>query len=167
MDGAQAQPQRLEASERSDPAARRAQALRAAAGSRHADALARAEAGLRRLIKDGAEVNFRAVARAGSVGINFLYDEPGLRHRIEGLRAAQQGAARAPGPAPEPDESHGNMIRALSAQLKAERSRNAEHVRDLELRLAAAHGEILALHRQLGSARPAQNGAPATPPATT
>lgn len=129
-----------------DPAERRATALRAAAAARRAGAAQRADAGIRQLIKDGAEINFRSVARAGSVGLNFLYDHPELRRRIEGLRA-QQTAARRRSPTPEAHETDSTIVRTLSAQLKAERARHREHARDLEARLAAAHEEILRLNR--------------------
>lgn len=131
------------------PVERRAAALRSAAEAKHAAALQRAETGLRRLLKDGAEINFRSVARAGSVSLDFLYAQPELRRRIEGLRAQQQQATVRPSRAePEPDPNcNGNVLRTLTAQLKAERSARLEQVRDLEAKLAAAHGEILRLRR--------------------
>ncbi len=135
-----------------DPAERRATALRAAAAARRTDAAQRADAGLRQLIKDGAEINFRSVARAGNVGLNFLYDHPDLRQRIEGLRAQQTAAQRRP-PTPDPHDTDSNILRTLSAQLKTERARHREHARDLEARLAAAHEEILRLQRA-STARP-------------
>ncbi len=135
-----------------DPAERRATALRAAAAARRAAAVDRAEAGLRQLIKDGAEINFRSVARAGAVGLNFLYDHPDLRRRIEGLRS-QQTAVKRPSPIPEPHETDSNTMRTLATQLKTERARHREQVRDLEARLAATHEEILRLKRTTTSDR--------------
>jgi hypothetical protein len=135
------------------PAQRRATALRAAAAARHADAAQRADAGLRQLIKDGAEINFRSVARAGHVGLNFLYDQPDLRRRIEGLRAQQAAATPRPTPAPDARDSANNLLRTLSAQIKAERASHRDRVRDLEARLAAAHEEILRLKRAPASPR--------------
>jgi len=129
------------------PGERRAQALRAAAAARRDAAMKRAEAGLRTLIKDGAEINFRSVARAGSVGLNFLYEHPELRRRIEGLRAQQVAAARPSPTASEPTREDSNIVRTLSAQLKQERARHRDEVRELETRLAAAHEEILRLKR--------------------
>jgi hypothetical protein len=130
-----------------DPAERRAAALRAAAAARRADAAQRANAGLRQLVKDGAEINFRSVARAGNVGLNFLYDHPDLRRRIESLRAQQAAATRRRPPVPDASNSDSNVLRTLSAQLKAERASHRDRVRDLEARLAAAHEEILRLKR--------------------
>lgn len=135
-------------------AERKAEALRAAARSRHADALARAEKGLRQVIKSGGEVNFRAVARAGSVSLNFLYEQPDLRKRIEHLRAQQRAA---PASRKHPDQldpsNPNNVVRALAGQLKEERARHLQQVRDLEERLAAAHAEILRLTRTLASSQ--------------
>jgi hypothetical protein len=107
----------------------------------------RANAGLRQLVKDGAEINFRSVARAGNVGLNFLYDHPDLRRRIESLRAQQAAATRRRPPVPDASNSDSNVLRTLSAQLKAERASHRDRVRDLEARLAAAHEEILRLKR--------------------
>ena len=126
---------------------RRVQALRAAAAARRDAAMKRAEAGLRTLIKDGAEINFRSVARAGSVGLNFLYEHPELRRRIEGLRAQQMAAARPSPTASEPTREDSNIVRALSARLKQESARHRDEVRELETKLAAAHEEILRLKR--------------------
>jgi hypothetical protein len=136
-------------------AERKAEALRAAASSRHAEALARADNGLRKLVKDDAEINFRAVARASAVSLNFLYEQPELRRRIESLRSQQRAATPASRPRPEaPDQSSpNNMVRVLAGQLKAERARHLEQTRELEERLAAAHAEILRLTRALASTR--------------
>lgn len=134
------------------PVARRGKALRDAAQAKHAAALLRAEDGLRRLIKSGDEITFRSVARTGSVGLDFLYAQPDLRRRIEGLRAQQQASRPSSRATPERNQesSEANVLRTLAAQLKAERSTRLELVRDLEVKLAAAHGEILGLRRRLG-----------------
>jgi hypothetical protein len=137
------------APERQSAAARRATALQDAARAKHATALRRAEDGLRRLLKDGDEITFRSVARAGSVSLDFLYAQPDLRSRIEGLRAQQQTARRPSRADPSRDgESENNVLRTLASQLKAERTARLEQVRELEAKLAAAHGEILRLRRQ-------------------
>ncbi|MGC8470664.1 MAG: hypothetical protein ACP5NI_12220, partial [Acetobacteraceae bacterium] len=47
--------------------------LASAARAKHDAAEARAESGLRRLIKAGETVNFRSVARVGGVSLDFLY----------------------------------------------------------------------------------------------
>jgi hypothetical protein len=122
---------------------RRAEALRQAAQAKHAAATKRAEAGLRKLIKSGEPVNFRAVANSAGVSVDFLYRHPELRARIEQLRSRQQ---RAPAPAePQLDNDDRHVAAALTARLREARGEIAE----LKAQLAAAHGELLALRRQL------------------
>ena len=127
--------------------------LRTAAAAKHTAAVQRAESGLRQLVKDGAEINFRSVARAGPVSLDFLYAEPELRARIEHLRAQQLGRARrsSPGPATAPTDD-GNVVRTLRSELQAEKARRQGQVREIEEKLAAAHGEILRLRRVLEAA---------------
>ncbi|MDX3586348.1 DUF6262 family protein [Streptomyces europaeiscabiei] len=69
------------------PADRRIAALWQAAQNKHQLAVQRAEAGIRRLVKRGEEINFRAVARAAGVSLDFLYAHTDLRKRIETLRS--------------------------------------------------------------------------------
>lgn len=75
------------------PADRRITALRQAAQDKHQQAVQRAEAGIRRLVKDREEINFRAVARAAGVSLDFLYAHTDLRKRIETLRSRQRVVA--------------------------------------------------------------------------
>ncbi|WP_420903155.1 hypothetical protein [Streptomyces antimycoticus] len=75
--------------------------------------LQRAEAGIRRLIKEGEEINFRAVARAAEVSLDFLYAHTDLRKRIETLRGQQRTADR---PAPQaPSVDDGTVIHTLTS----------------------------------------------------
>jgi Family of unknown function (DUF6262) len=124
-------------------AERRTEALRQAAQAKHRAATERAETALRKLIKSGEEINFRAVATAASVSVDFLYRHPQLRQRIEHLRARQQKAPAATTPEPGPDDR--GVVVALTARLREARGEVAE----LRAQLAAAHGELLALRRQL------------------
>jgi predicted Zn-dependent protease len=124
-------------------AERRAEALRQAAQAKHQAATKRAEAALRKLIKSGEEINFRTVATAAGVSVDFLYRHPQLRQRIEHLRARQQKAPAAATPQPGPADR--GVVVALTARLREARSEVAE----LKAQLAAAHGELLALRRQL------------------
>ena len=134
---------------RSPQGARRCSADAAAA--KHQAAVRRAENGIRKLIKDGAEINFASVARAGSVSIDFLYAQPELRARVEALRAQQLGARKPSTKEPVPP-SEGNVVRTLTSQLQLERSKRRSQVRGLEAKLAAADGEILRLRRVLEGA---------------
>jgi hypothetical protein len=134
------------------PADRRIAALRQAARDKHQQAVQRAEAGIRRLIKEGEEINFRAVARAAGVSLDFLYAHTDLRKRIETLRGQQQAENQPPLQAPSADD--GTVIHTLTEALRRERTTHREHVQELEQRLAAAHGEILRLHRVIQSHGP-------------
>jgi hypothetical protein len=125
---------------------RRADALRRAAKAKRQAATRRAENAIRHLIKERQEINFRAVARAGGVSLDFLYANPELRGRIETLRAQQTAQPR---PSIAPADSDGSIVHILTTKLRDERTARSEAVRDLERRLAAAHGEILRLRRVL------------------
>lgn len=125
--------------------ARRAETLRKAAADKHDQAVSRAEAGIRKLLKDREPINFRSAARAAGVSLDFLYSQPQLRNRIETLRRQQNPATPA---RPADASGDGSVIHTLTESLRRERSANRERVKDLEQRLAAAHGEILRLRRQ-------------------
>lgn len=126
-------------------AERRAQTLRAAAQAKRETATKRADAALRKLIKAGEEINFRAVSSAAGVSVDFLYRHPELRARIEHLRSRQQ-TSPSPAPAiPATDPDDRGVVVVLTARLREARGEVAE----LKAQLAAAHGELLALRRQL------------------
>ncbi|MFF2132073.1 DUF6262 family protein [Streptomyces olivochromogenes] len=134
------------------PADRRIAALRQATQDKHQQAVQRAEAGIRRLVKEGEEINFRAVARAAGVSLDFLYAHTDLRKRIEPLRGQQRTENQSPPQAPSADD--GTVIHALTEALRRERATRRERVQELEQRLAAAHGEILRLQRVIQSHNP-------------
>jgi uncharacterized coiled-coil DUF342 family protein len=133
-----------------ETAAHRADALRAAAHAKHTAAVARAEKGLRAVLKNNEPVDFRHIARTSGVSINFLYNHRELRARIESLRAQQLERTR---PAPEPAEpaegSQQAIVRVLTAKLKEERRRHHEEISQLRTELAAAHGELLKARRSV------------------
>ncbi len=130
-------------------AERRAEVLRGAAQAKREAATKRAEVALRKLIKTGAQINFRAVASAAGVSVDFLYRHPELRARIEHLRSRQQHKTPSPAAAtPGSDRDDRGVVVALTARLREARGEVAE----LKAQLAAAHGELLALRRQLPQA---------------
>ena len=131
------------------PAQRRADALRRAARAKQETATARAEAAIRQLVKNQREINFRSVARAGGVSLDFLYANTVLRRRIESLRAQQTTRTPARSPETNPENSDGDLVHVLTAKLREERTRRRALTHDLEQQLAAAHGEILRLRRIL------------------
>ena len=126
--------------------------LRAAARRKSEQATERAERALRELVKRGGRITFRGVAREAGCSEDFLYSHPDLRRRIEHLRTQQQRPLRPPATRPETDSSS-NVVRALTAQLADLRRRHHAEVTELRGALAAAHGELLELRRQIGSSR--------------
>jgi len=120
---------------------RRASALRQAAQAKRQAAVARAETAIRTLIKKKEEINFRSVARAAGVSLDFLYGNDELRKRIEKLRD-QQKARPATDPAPEHSDSS-DIVHILTEKLRPERDKQRTATAQLEEQLAAAHGELL------------------------
>lgn len=126
---------------------RRAEALRRAAQAKRQAAITRAETAIRKLIKDQQEINFRSVARAAGVSLDFLYTNDDLRQRIEKLRTQQQSQ---PAHAAAPQTADGNdIVHILTARLRQEHHTHRAAVSELEEQLAAAHGELLRLRRLL------------------
>jgi hypothetical protein len=140
--------------------------LKAAAERRHQAAVTRAEAGLQKLTHSGQQITFRGVAKAAGVSLEFLYNHPQLRSRIEHLRAQQQTTTAAPRTAASPGEpGHASsVIRTLSAELTAVKARHRADIARLRQELEAAHGENLMLRRRLGH-QPAADP-DGTPPGT-
>lgn len=124
----------------------RVKALRQASADKRAQAVARAEAGIRSLIKNRQDINFRTVARAAGVSLDFLYNHPDLRQRIETFRKQQQIAVPEQ---PEKGSDYGTVLHTLTQTLRRERADNRARIQELEQRLAAAHGELLHLRRVL------------------
>lgn len=126
---------------------RRADALRKAAQAKRQAAVTRTETAIRTLIKNQQEINFRSVARAAGVSLDFLYGNDDLRKHIEKLRD-QQKTRPAPDPAPEHADSS-DIVHILTEKLRRERDKRRTTVSQLEDQLAAAHGELLRLRRLL------------------
>ncbi len=133
----------------SSAAQRRADALRRAAQSKRQAATARADTAIRQLIREKKDINFRSVARAAGVSLDFLYARTELRQRIEKLR--NQQAARTASRAPEQPAAaeQDDIVHILTTKLRQERDTRRAAVSELERQLAAAHGELLRLRRLL------------------
>jgi Family of unknown function (DUF6262) len=130
--------------------------LRRAAAAKREAAIARAETGIRKLVKTGQPVTFRGVAAASGVSVDFLYRHPELRARIERLRGHQPAPGRS-APASEPGNPGASSVAAtLTARLTELRHELAE----TKAQLAAAHGELLALRRHPGNAAPGDGSRP-------
>jgi len=124
--------------------------LRQAAAAKRDAAVARAETGIRALIRTGQPVTFRAVAAAGGVSVDFLYRHDELRARIERLRGQQPAPA---GQAP-PRQADGHASTRVVATLTAKLTELRRELAETRTQLAAAHGELLALRRVPGTAAP-------------
>jgi len=127
--------------------------LRAAAARKSKHATERAETALRAVLKRGDPITFRGVAAEAGCSPDFLYNSPTLRPRIEHLRAQQQAS---PPPRPRSVIADGpatsNVVRALSARLATLKKQHHEEITALNAALSTAHGELLQLRRELGSA---------------
>lgn len=126
--------------------------LRRAAARKSAAAQARAEQGLREMIRTGQPITFRGLAQTAGVSLDFLYRTTDIRKRVEQLRAQQQNT---PPPAANTthDDAASSVVRTLTAQLGALKQQHRDEVRQLRQALEAAQGEILELRRQLGRRR--------------
>jgi hypothetical protein len=134
--------------------------LKTAAAARTAATAARADAGLREMLRAGQPVTFRGLARHSGVSLDFLYSSAELRRRIQQLRDQQRTqpggtAARhdsAGGdPASAGPETTSSVVATLTAQLTDLKRRHREETTRLRRELEAAHGENLLLRRRLGA----------------
>ena len=119
------------------------------ARKRHQAARSRAEKAIRELAGRGEPVNYRAVARHGSVSVDFLYSDTELRAQIARLRSRGRAV-----PAAVVPDTHSTIVLTLTAQLRGARAEIAQ----LKNALAASQGENLVLRRNQagGTYRPAR-----------
>lgn len=120
--------------------------LRVAAAARSAEKTKAAEAAIRRLVKARKPVNFRTVQQEAGVSHAFLYSHPALRQRIEQLRSRGRPAAA---PTDERATADGNLVGALTNQVRKLRRDHDAELRRLREALERAHGENLALRREI------------------
>ncbi|WP_369167343.1 DUF6262 family protein [Streptomyces sp. R28] len=123
--------------------------LRQAAARKSAAAQARAEKGLREMIRRGQPITFRGLAQTAGVSLDFLYRCTELRRRVEQLRSQQRSHPPRPAPQP-PDDSPSSVVRILTAQLAELKRRHRDEVQALRQALEAAQSENLELRRSLG-----------------
>lgn len=124
--------------------------LRRATEAKKTAALARAEKGIRDLLRRGAPITFEAVASAGSISKGFLYANSDLRSRITMLRDQSDHAVDMRSPPREPGDDTSSVVRTLTTKLAAERASHRAELAELRSALEAAHGEILSLRRSVG-----------------
>ena len=126
--------------------------LKAAAAARTAATAARADAGLREMLRAGRPITFRGLARHAGVSLDFLYTSTELRQRIQQLRDQQRTQPGGPATrhaAADGPETTSSVVATLTAQLTDLRHRHHEETTRLRRELEAAHGENLALRRRL------------------
>ena len=130
--------------------------LRQAAARKSAAAQARAEQGLREIIRRNEPITFRGACDAsGGVTLHsdFLYRCTPIRQRVQQLRAQQQNTPPPAAATPTRDETPSSVVRTLTAQLTELKRRHRDEINALKQALEAAHGENLELRRRLGTHR--------------
>lgn len=123
--------------------------LRRAAAAKTAAATARAEQGIRDMVRRGEPITFRGLAQSAGVSLDFLYRNTEIRQRVEHLRNQQRRTSPVPSDRADPDQPS-SVVRTLTAQLAELKRRHREEVGTLRQALEAAHGENLDLRRRLG-----------------
>jgi hypothetical protein len=131
---------------------------------RSVDALAKATAQRRKHAETAVEkalkqarasqepVSVASIARAAGVSTDFIYRHPTLRPQAEALRRARRSALDGgAGHDPDIEAAASNLVRRLTQQLATERRAHREDTAQFQAALAAAHGELLALRRKLGT----------------
>ncbi|MFG2250943.1 DUF6262 family protein [Spirillospora sp. NPDC048823] len=134
---------------------RRVATLQAAADAKSQAKTLAAEQAIRALVKRGEPVTFQAVQREAGVSHTFLYGHSELRGRIETLRS--QNRSTQP---PPPAETDNTIIETLTSQITQLKKQHRQEVQELRAALERAHGENLALRRELarrGDTRPPSN----------
>jgi hypothetical protein len=124
--------------------------LRRAAAAKSSAAKARAEQGLREMIRRGDVITFRSLAQTAGVSLDFLYRNDGIRGRVEHQRAARPRREEPAGSREQQDQPS-SIVRTLTAQLADSKRRHREETAALRQALEQAHGENLILRRQLGA----------------
>jgi len=140
-----------------DLRARRTAVLAAAAKAKSDAKAEAADQAIRRLVKRGEPITFQSVQREADVSHAFLYGHPGLRARIEQLRA--QGRPR-PDP-PADNDSENTLVLALTSKITHLKKQHRDETQALRAALEQAHGENLQLRRDL--TRLGRTGQPSTP----
>ncbi|MGW2426183.1 DUF6262 family protein [Streptomyces sp. NPDC001709] len=118
--------------------------LRQAAARKSPAAQARAEKGLREMIRRGQPIIFRGLAQTADVSLDFLYRCTEIRRRVEQLRSQQRNHPPRPATQP-PGDSPSRVVRTLTAQLAELKRRHRDEVRALWQALEATQSENLEL----------------------
>lgn len=108
---------------------------------------------LREARKSGAPVSFKGIAQSAGVSTDFIYDHPDLRSAVEALRRRRPMAPATAVVDGDLNAAESALIRRLGDQIVDLRRKHREEVGELRRALEAAHGELLALRRELEKTR--------------
>ena len=103
------------------------------------ETFAKAEEGIRQLLRSGKPINFESVANAAGVSRAWLYKQPKLKERINHLRQQASSDKQVPKRQRASDESKNAMIAALKQQIKELRVDNQAMKQQLEIAYGLAH----------------------------
>ena len=120
---------------------RNVEGLRQSARKRHVQTLARADAALRQLVKEGRAITFPNVAETAGVSVSWLYKQSEIKQRIQDLRAQQR--QNMAGIIQEGKEktlaaAKDAVIATLKQQIKDLRAEN----RELRKQIEVAYGQL-------------------------
>lgn len=140
------EPAQPETREPARPGARTA-GLQRSAQARTQRAEKAADAATRDLLKNGASINFTAVARVAGVTPAFLHRHPDLSARIRELSQRQRGALHEQHVTTATGESA--VIAALRRKLHDQEAAHAAQVKELRGRIKELEAQIAALYGRL------------------
>lgn len=127
---------------------RNTEGLKNAAQAKRDEAFEDVDKGIQKLLKDGTPINFNRVAEASGVSKAWLYKEPEVKARIEGLRAQSKQGKKLPCKISATEAS----TKALNATLQARVKKLEAENRELRRQNEVAYGQVIRvreLERQL------------------
>ncbi|WP_222851817.1 DUF6262 family protein [Phytoactinopolyspora mesophila] len=119
--------------------------LAAAAKARSEAKTKAAERAIRTLVKRDVPVTFQAVQREAGVSHSFLYNQRDLRSRIEHLRSRSTPKS----PSAITPDAESTLVHALTTERARLRKEHRAEIKALKEALEQAHGQIIALRREL------------------
>ncbi|MEM9447824.1 MAG: DUF6262 family protein [Cyanobacteria bacterium P01_E01_bin.6] len=125
-------------------AERNTKGLRQNAQKKRQETFEKVEQGIKQLIKEKRSITFNEVSRASGVSKAWLYKEPGIKARIEQLRAQSGNTKALPVKQRASDTSKDALIRTLKERIKKLEVEN----RDLRRQNEIAYGEVLKIREQ-------------------
>lgn len=102
---------------------------------------ARAEEGIKKLLREGRHISFASVAQTAGVSTAWLYQQPELVERINHLRGQKSQQRQQPSSQRASDASKDAMIAALRQQVKELRTENQALNEQIEVAYGIAYGQ--------------------------